>query len=171
MYHEWPSIQFSLCACYKYMCLLLGDGGHRWCCMELEWAWGWMPWRQTERHTQILAEFTQQGRPGSILGPVTLGWWARVIWESGLGLVGPQTPWRVLGPVRLRFCVVLQWHLGSACIIIGLAQRLCSACPSYSISAASAPPGPVSVAVWVLKGRKLVLRFLLHSMKPIWPLG
>lgn len=53
--------------------------------------------RGAERHRdrQTETESTQQGRPGqarpgSIVGPVTLGWWARVIWESGPGLVVPR---------------------------------------------------------------------------------
>jgi hypothetical protein len=42
------------------------------------------------RDRQTETESTQQGRPGSIVGPITLGWWARVIWESGPGLVVPR---------------------------------------------------------------------------------
>lgn len=35
-------------------------------------------------------ESTQQGRPGSILGPVTLGWWARVTGSLVQGWRGPR---------------------------------------------------------------------------------
>lgn len=71
---------------------------------------------EKDRHRNT--ESAQQGRPGSILGPVTLGWWASQ--HGVLSRVGEaRVPWRLPGPVQdPGRC--WQWHLGSAHIIQGL---------------------------------------------------
>lgn len=47
-----------------------------------------------------------------LVGKSHLGVWSR----TG----GPQTTWKLLGPIRLRSRVVSQWHLDSAYVIQGL---------------------------------------------------
>lgn len=46
---------------------------------------------EAELHTQEDRQSAQQGRPGSVLGPVTLGWWASQR-GSCPGLVRPRCP-------------------------------------------------------------------------------